>query len=258
MQIDSDQIDCFLEVARLSNFTKAAEVLYTSQSAVSRKVAALESQLNVELIRRGHRELALTSADEDFQRLLREFRTRLLEMHVKINAGRIAFGVFHGCDLTDSLGDAVEHFITNNPNVNLQIGSGNNTALLDGLKVGQFDFVIGLKEPLSGDENLIVEDICEVHRAVVFAANNPLADKIDLRFEDFRDQIYYAFTDEKSPLEWTGNKKNLCQVRIQTEDSSAEHHRCDHHGDQSRHRLHSSRRTAARDHQHSIQTSHSA
>ena len=51
MQIDLEQTMCFLEVARLLSFTKAADVLYLSQPVVSRKVAALEAQLDVTLPR---------------------------------------------------------------------------------------------------------------------------------------------------------------------------------------------------------------
>ena len=100
MNIDIEQIACFLEVARLLSFTKAADVLYLSQSAVSRKIAALEAQLNVQLIRRGKREIRLTAAGADFQKFFQEYHTRLFalqRMHSNIIAGRISFGIFHGC-----------------------------------------------------------------------------------------------------------------------------------------------------------------
>lgn len=70
MQIDLEQITCFLTVARLKSFTKAADVLYKSQPAVSRKVSSMESELNVELIQRGKRNLSLTAAGVEFQRFL--------------------------------------------------------------------------------------------------------------------------------------------------------------------------------------------
>lgn len=67
MQIDSIQIEYFLAVARYLNFTKAAEFLYVSQSAVSRRVAMLEEQLGVQLIKRNKRNVELTQAGKEFQ-----------------------------------------------------------------------------------------------------------------------------------------------------------------------------------------------
>ena len=63
-----DQLACFLAVAELGNFTRAAERLYISHSAVSKAIAALEDGLGVQLMVRDSRSVSLTPAGE----LLRE------------------------------------------------------------------------------------------------------------------------------------------------------------------------------------------
>jgi len=48
--MDSTALHTFLTVAQLGSFTEAAEKLYLSQSAVSKRIAALEQELNVPVV----------------------------------------------------------------------------------------------------------------------------------------------------------------------------------------------------------------
>jgi DNA-binding transcriptional LysR family regulator len=57
---DVHQLKVFTAVAENLSFTRAAEALYLTQSAVSHQVARLEQQLGVELLRRQGRSVSLT------------------------------------------------------------------------------------------------------------------------------------------------------------------------------------------------------
>jgi LysR family glycine cleavage system transcriptional activator len=57
----------FETVARLTNFTKAAEELHVSQSAVSRQVSLLEDYLGVKLFNREQHGVTLTEAGRNYQ-----------------------------------------------------------------------------------------------------------------------------------------------------------------------------------------------
>ena len=209
MQCDWEQILCFLEVARLMSFTHAADVLYTTQPAVSRKVAALEAQLGIALLRRGRRELQLTAAGEDFCAFFREMSAKLDALrrrHTQDAAGRIAFGVFHGCDLLDRMGNFIAEFQRTHPNAILRGNSGNMTQLIEGLRLGRFDFAVGIKKAFLAQAILAVEELCTVHRVVVFARENPLAGKKDLSLRDFADQPYYAFIEERGAAQLMTNQ----------------------------------------------------
>ncbi|MFM2484197.1 LysR family transcriptional regulator [Celerinatantimonas yamalensis] len=65
MQIDDLKI--FLAVAQVGRFTKASEQLMLSKQYVSRRVAALEASLNVQLFVRNTRKLSITEAGERFK-----------------------------------------------------------------------------------------------------------------------------------------------------------------------------------------------
>jgi len=58
----------FEAAARHLSFTKAAEELYVTQSAISRQIRALEERLGVQLFVRGSRNLALTEAGQQMYR----------------------------------------------------------------------------------------------------------------------------------------------------------------------------------------------
>lgn len=56
------QLQCFLKVAELLNFSRAAEALYISQPALSYQIAELERELGVSLFERDRRKVYLTPA----------------------------------------------------------------------------------------------------------------------------------------------------------------------------------------------------
>ena len=59
-----DMVRGFVAVGRRMSITQAAQDLCLTQSAVSRQVAALEAQLGVRLLVRGHRSIAFTPEGE--------------------------------------------------------------------------------------------------------------------------------------------------------------------------------------------------
>src|SRR5258707_4649003 len=77
MNINLHQLRIFVAVARLGNFTRAAERLHLSQPSLSLHIRQLEADLGVRLFDRSTRSVALTSAGADFlpgaERLLEDF-----------------------------------------------------------------------------------------------------------------------------------------------------------------------------------------
>ena len=61
-RIDLNDLMVFVEVVRGRSFRRAAEVLGLPTSAVSRRVARLEKQLNLQLLHRTTRQVGLTDA----------------------------------------------------------------------------------------------------------------------------------------------------------------------------------------------------
>ena len=100
-------LEVFIKVADLGSFTRAAEALDQSRTAVSRDIAELESYLGVRLLNRTTRQLSLTEAGErflvrargvvaDFEEACREAASLAIRPHgrLRLNAP-MSFGVLH-------------------------------------------------------------------------------------------------------------------------------------------------------------------
>src|SRR6202142_505168 len=74
--MDLGQLEVFLAVAREGRFSRAAEKLYRTQSAVSQSIRKLEDELGEPLFDRSSREGVLTDAG----RVLQEYAERLLNL----------------------------------------------------------------------------------------------------------------------------------------------------------------------------------
>ena len=64
------QLDTFLKVADSGSFTKAAETLYISPTAIIKQINILEDRIGIKLFIRTHRGLKLTEAGKSFYKLL--------------------------------------------------------------------------------------------------------------------------------------------------------------------------------------------
>lgn len=66
MKIDFDGIQAFVMIAELGGFSKAAEQLHITQTALTRRIQKLESYLGLKLLDRTTRYVALTQVGRDF------------------------------------------------------------------------------------------------------------------------------------------------------------------------------------------------
>lgn len=81
-----DQLEAFEAAARHLSFTRAADELALTQSAVSRQVAALEDHYGVRLFRRLHRALQLSEEGEQLQRTVVDVLQRLHDTGGRLRA----------------------------------------------------------------------------------------------------------------------------------------------------------------------------
>ncbi len=66
--MDFDQLETFLEVARLSSFSRAAERRFRTQPAISSQIRAIEEEVGAKLLDRSGGRVTLTAAGKVFQR----------------------------------------------------------------------------------------------------------------------------------------------------------------------------------------------
>ncbi len=141
------QLNCFSAVLRTLSFTKASNLLYTSQPAISKNISKLEEELGCRLFERSGSTLTVTEAGwllNDFLELYdREFQKTLDEIHrVSNSAGRT---LKIGCPETWNphyLYELMKKLTASCPDLRYTVESYRLSELLARLGNGTFDLIV--------------------------------------------------------------------------------------------------------------------
>ena len=155
--LSSTHLDAFIAVARLGNFTKAAESLHVTQSALSQRILNLEEELGTTLFIRDRAGLKLTEAALQLvqycqikSHLEEEFLHSIQNAHQKTLKGLIRIGGFSSVTAS-ILVPLLTEFSKKHPGVRFQVLTREFDDLFQLLKSGQIDYMI-LDDRLDRDE----------------------------------------------------------------------------------------------------------
>jgi DNA-binding transcriptional LysR family regulator len=144
MSIDTVTLQCFLAVADTASFTKAAERVCRTQSAISQQIAKLENLVEKPLINRG-RELSLTTEGEIFlgyARRIFELHRELLDRFKEPDLqGEFKFGLPEDF-ATVVLSDVLVDFSRLHPRVILNVECDLTFNLFEQFQQGKFDIIL--------------------------------------------------------------------------------------------------------------------
>jgi DNA-binding transcriptional LysR family regulator len=157
MSISSGNLDAFWTVSKTLSFTKAAEKLHVTQSALSQRILNLESELETTLFIRDRGGLRLTEVAHELARycqsknlLEEEFLATLKSRGSKELAGVLRLGgfssVMRSVVLPSLKGLCIDH-----PKLRLSLITRETFELPDLLKIGEIDYMI-LDQKLERDE----------------------------------------------------------------------------------------------------------
>jgi len=143
--MDFDQLEIFLEVARLSSFSRAAEKRFRTQPAVSSQIRALEEEVGARLLDRSGGRVSLTASGKLFFKYAEE-NHRAPQDHPHRNRrdrararGEIVVGANEGTCCT-----SCPRFSRNSkrdyPNVSVSIRRSDYARILDSILENIVDF----------------------------------------------------------------------------------------------------------------------
>ncbi|MFZ5531142.1 MAG: LysR family transcriptional regulator [Pseudomonadota bacterium] len=180
-------LTAFLAVAETGSFTGAAERLFLTQPAVSKRIALLEGDLGTRLFDRIGREVQLTEAGEALLPraraillTLEDTRRALHNLHAGEIEGTLTFGTSHHIGL-HRLPPVLREYSTRYPKVQLDIHFIDSEAAWDDIVGGRMELGIVTLPPKNiaakGDSTtpLRTEKIWDDPLAVVAANDHPLA-----------------------------------------------------------------------------------
>ena len=200
------QIKCFLEAARCLNFTEAAARLYISQPVLSRHIAALEGELNMQLFLRYKRTVRVTPAGEVLANGLNQLREQFaacLEQAQAVNRGVSAI-LNIGCLEEQMWGirfaDVLSRFRREHPGVQVNLSRHSYRELRERLYDGTIDLAIGFAMDLEGREGITCQAVERLETYLVVPADHPKADLPRPTLWDFRDETFLTVSLEESEL----------------------------------------------------------
>jgi DNA-binding transcriptional LysR family regulator len=207
--MDIRQIEFFVAVAEELNFTRAAELMYVTQSGLSSSIRGLERELNAQLFDRTPRAVALTPAGHALlpraRRMLHDARAALRELADASAEGSLSVGS-EQClgDLVD-LSELIAAFHAHFPGVSIRYEQLGSQAVFDQLLRGELDAAF-LAQPGEfvappGGRKLDSFEVAREDFELVLAAGHPLADQDEITWSDLEEHLFVDFDPT-----WTGRR----------------------------------------------------
>src|SRR5712691_4611159 len=156
MNVSLHQLRIFVAVARLGNFTRAAERLNLSQPSLSLHIRQLEQELGVRLFDRSTRSVVLTRAGEDFlptaERLLDDFQSAVASVAdlAARRRGRVAVAVLPSV-AAELLPRAIALLHKRHPDITVALRDDVAEHIPARVRSGEVDFGLGAIDGLDAD-----------------------------------------------------------------------------------------------------------
>lgn len=189
------QLTYFLEIAKMKNFTKAAANLYISQSALSKTVKAMESELGVQLIDRTVNHFKLTPEGEIFYQkgliAIKNINSELEDLYGSLGTekGHITVGIppVIGTAYFTSI---IYKFRNMYPDVELKIIEAGANTIKKWVSEGEVDIGVVIL-PVSNDDFNVIP-IVTAENVLLVNKNHPLAQYDEVSFKMLKDERFIA------------------------------------------------------------------
>jgi DNA-binding transcriptional LysR family regulator len=201
-----DRIEALHALAEARTMGRAATALRVTQSAVSKRIAALEAELGTRLIEREGRHVRLTA---EALRLLAEARPLLLQLRETLRPRDDRREQTLRVAATDSLlaswlPGALRAALDRLPGVELELHAHRGPLLLERVRAG--DYALGLCPAGAGDGELSVRELLQESMVIVPSRLLPIASGAP-------SGIVPVWAIEKRSLTWEAIESRLARVR---------------------------------------------
>mgnify|MGYP001165762834 CR=1 FL=1 len=172
-----NRYEVFLKVVEKGSFTKAANELGYTQSAVSQLVQSLEEELSTTLIFRSRKGIRLTPDGEQFLPYIANISNAFWELFEKkkemqgLEGGMIRIGTFSSVS-SNWLPWLIKDFKKTYPSVHFQLHQGEYTSIVKNIKEGSVDFGFVNPEAVT---DLITVPLKDDEMLAVLPESHPLA-----------------------------------------------------------------------------------
>ncbi|MEE3487556.1 MAG: LysR family transcriptional regulator [Bulleidia sp.] len=191
----------YKSLAETKNFTKAAEMNYVSQPALSKAINDLEKELGVPLVIRSTRSVDLTPSGEIFL----EEATKVIHAYdhmierVKGSEGEQTIHLHIGYMIMEQLSQLNHVFNKLNAEFSLETEYDSLTSLVRKVKSDYYDAIIVPRWALSNEKSIASYPITHSGLYVMVPDQSRLAEKPEVNLEDLKDEKFIAWNENDIP-----------------------------------------------------------
>lgn len=201
--MNQTQVICFLTIVEERNYSKAAERLFLSQPTLSRYIMALEKELGCVLFNRTTKKVELTDEGRQYQEMFLRWSMELDNLKYKLGAAdkesvsKVRIGIIEDWYTRSFFAKFYDKIESVYPEMSLEILCYGINELLDKLESGEVDMAMSVGNTKVRERKFISKVIYQSNKVILYSAAHPLANKPDLKVEDFKDDIFYAVPDDE-------------------------------------------------------------
>ena len=204
--MELQQLRYAVAIAEEQSFTRAAERCFVVQSALSRQIKSLESELGVRLFARTSRKVEVTPAGEAFVKQARlclqaaeRAKASAAAAHGQIR-GSLTIGVIPTVTAVD-IAAVLGAFRRSYPEVGMHVRTGGSDEFLRRIAAGQLDVgVLGLAEGVT-PRGVQMRELSQERLVAVLSERHRLAGRRRLRLKDLADEPFVDFPEGSSGRE---------------------------------------------------------
>ena len=199
------QVRYFIEAARQQSITKAADVLFVSQQAVSKQIKALEQELNFPLFCIQRKQLMLTREGVRMRKLWEELLFRMDEEIRLIQEEReqkerlVKIAILEYDAVKDLTLPLLAQYGSKNPDIQIEVVSGNPAYVKQLAEEKKADLIVTYSTEIP--KELISHQQCllkTVQLSIILSQNHPLAAREKLSLADVGEETIFIFEDSHS------------------------------------------------------------
>lgn len=192
MKFDIRQLRYFVCVADTGNITRAAELLYITQPALTRSIKKMEESIGARLLDRGPRSIKPTEAGQVLYRYARIIINQVERAMADVSAvsrgeqGHVHIGIA-ALFAPTLISHLIPQLTTRFPGLHIRITEGFFEDLVAGLLEGEIDVLLSNFPPGLVPPDVVLKPLFEIRTEFVVGASHPLASKKNVTARDLRE-----------------------------------------------------------------------
>jgi len=202
--MDTKSLKFFLAVAEHRNFTKAAEQLYITQSALSHHIAELELELDTKLFSRTTRSVSLTPSGEILYKSAKDLIYRFDQISVEIRkvdsgaSGELVIGHLFS-PFRDFLPELTRYFQREYPDIKIRFMRQNMGPLFETFSRKEIDIMFTMSFDIENVPGIEWQPLFPDSMSLVVRPDHPLADAEAIDYKLLADERFVSLEEQESP-----------------------------------------------------------